>query len=96
MKIFTIAILFIAFPIAANADQLIQMPGGGTCWQNDVGVVFGCSGMQSNAANGVVQSNAANSMHHPTRNSAALKQCLRTADWPGQPGKADCERMYGN
>jgi len=30
-----------------------------------------------------------------TEDSKRLNECLRMADWPGKPGRAECERLYG-
>lgn len=27
--------------------------------------------------------------------SKKLDECLRKADWPGQPGRAECQRLFG-
>jgi hypothetical protein len=30
-----------------------------------------------------------------TEDRKRLHECLRVADWPGKPGRAECERLYG-
>lgn len=44
MKIIYLVVagLFLAFN--ANADEFIQMTNGMTCWRNDTGFIYGCSG----------------------------------------------------
>ena len=43
MKIYLTALVLILSQ-SANADELIQMSNGMTCWRNNVGHVYGCSG----------------------------------------------------
>ena len=46
-------VLSIVLSQTAYGDELIQMNNGMTCWRNDVGHVYGCSGGVSNGDNGV-------------------------------------------
>jgi hypothetical protein len=36
----------------ASADEMVQMNNGMTCWRNDVGVMYGCSGGVNNGDTG--------------------------------------------
>lgn len=85
---------FIALP--AFADQRIQMPDGGGCWMNDVGHVYGCSGGAAPAAGAQDRATARAIRETEASRQAKLQQCLRTADWPNQPGRAQCAQMYGS
>lgn len=39
-----LTVLFVASPVLALADELITMSNGMTCWRNNAGVIYGCSG----------------------------------------------------
>ncbi len=41
-KIVSIVGMLMAFGV--NADEFLQMNNGMTCWRNNVGVIYGCSG----------------------------------------------------
>ncbi|HRW67005.1 MAG TPA: hypothetical protein P5032_14905 [Candidatus Competibacter sp.] len=78
----------------AWSDEVLQMPGGGTCMrQSGTGVVFGCSGGSSgNSAADRAQ------LQEARNNRERMKQyqeCLRTSDWPGKPGRSECASIYG-
>ena len=40
--------IFLLLSQAAYADEFIQMSNGMTCWKNDAGHIWGCSGGSSN------------------------------------------------
>ena len=87
-------ILFALMTAPAWSDQVLQMPGGGTCIrQSGTGVVFGCTGGSSgNSAADRAQ------LHEAKNDRQRMKQyqeCLRTSDWPGKPGRSECASMYG-
>lgn len=87
-------ILFALMTAPAWSDQVLQMPGGGTCIrQSGTGVVFGCTGSSSgNSAADRAQ------LHEAKNDRQRMKQyqeCLRTSDWPGKPGRSECASMYG-
>lgn len=79
---------------AAFADTWITLPSGEGCWQNNVGVVYGCSG-SSSAPETAAQTAVRTSREAERLRSQKLEKCLRTASWPGMPGRAECVQMYG-
>lgn len=96
-----VAVLLLTTQVSlALADQRIQLPDGGGCWQNSSGHVYGCSGGGSGggeSAADVRDRRTARAIREAEASrQAALKKCLRTADWPNQPSKDDCMAMHGS
>jgi hypothetical protein len=91
--------LFTAVPL--YADQLLQMPDGGTCWQNNTGFVYGCSGggtaLSLEAARAARETAKARQMEaaNVAVQQELLRKCLRMADQPKFPGREECYQMYG-
>ena len=52
MKTYLLVLLLVFLSQTAYADELIQMSNGMTCWRNDVGHVYGCSGGVSTGDSG--------------------------------------------
>lgn len=87
----TIALVLLsALAIPALADKYVTMPNGGGCWIGNGGA-YGCSEPENPAQTAAREARRAEKLR-----SEKLEKCLRTADWPGQPGRAECQQMYGN
>ena len=52
MKTYLVVLLLVVLSQTAYADELIQMSNGMTCWRNDDGHVYGCSGGVSTGDSG--------------------------------------------
>lgn len=77
------------------ADEVLVMPNGGTCFrQSGTGVVFGCSG-GSDSGNSAADEVRVMEAKNARERMKLLEECLRTSDWPGKPGRQECQSMYG-
>lgn len=80
---------------SAWADEVLVMPNGGTCFrQSGTGVVFGCSG-GSDSGNSAADEARVMEAQNARERMKLLEECLRTSDWPGKPGRQECQSMYG-
>jgi len=80
----------------AWSDEVLQMPGGGTCFrQSGTGVIFGCSGGSSGSGGDSAADRArAYEAKEAGKRQEQYKDCLRTADWPNNPSRHECADMY--
>jgi hypothetical protein len=94
-----LALLVLSACATTLADTLLNMPDGGTCWMNNVGFVYGCTGgaLDSEAAADSRELAQALEMQAQAEQGrqAALTRCLRLADMPKQPGREECVQMWG-
>lgn len=92
-----LVILFALMTTPAWSDEVLQMPNGGTCMrQSGTGVVFGCTGGSSNSGNSAADRAQLQEARNSRERMKKLQECLRTSDWPGKPGRSECQQMYGN
>lgn len=89
-----ISLLTIIVASSAFADHVVMLPHGGTCMVNSSGIAYGCS--EPETPETPAQTAAREASNAARLRSEKLEKCLRTADWPNQPNKDDCIRMYGN
>lgn len=99
MKAIMVVALLLIPAIPAWADEVLQMPNGGTCFrQSGTGVVFGCSGGSGGSSGGGEDSAADRARLQEAKNASKrqeqYKDCLRTADWPNNPSRQECADMY--
>lgn len=88
MKTLILILSLIAFP--ALADQTVKMSDGRICTFRN-GEFSGCTRGSSNATPTVAEKY----LMQKTEDRQKLTECLRMADWPGKPGRAECEQLYG-
>ena len=90
-------ILFALMTAPAWSDEVLQMPGGGTCIrQSGTGVIFGCTGGSSSDSGDSAADRARLMEARNARERLKLYQeCLRTSDWPGKPSRSECAAMHG-
>lgn len=86
----TLLILLTLITLPALADQTVRMSDGRICKFRN-GEFTGCTGAGSAATPTVAEKY----LMQKTEDSKRLNECLRMADWPGKPGRAECERLYG-
>jgi hypothetical protein len=89
------SLLFVSLLIAAPAlaDQTVRMSDGRICTFRN-GEFTGCTRNDSRSTNRP-PSVAETYLMQKTEDRKRLHECLRVADWPGKPGRAECERLYG-
>lgn len=93
MKAIVVVALLLVPAAPTWSDEVLQMPGGGTCFrQSGTGVIFGCSGGSSGGGGG--DSAAAQEARNFSRRQEQYKDCIRTSDWPGNPSRQECAEMY--
>ena len=83
-----LAALLLAAP--ALADQTVKMSDGRICTFRN-GEFSGCTSGSSNTAPTVAEKY----LMQKVEDRQKLTECLRLADWPGKPGRDECERLYG-
>lgn len=88
MKTLLLALSLLA--TTALADQTVRMSDGRICKFSN-GAFTGCTSGGSTATHTVAEKY----LMQKTEDRKLLNQCLRTADWPGKPGRDECERLYG-
>ena len=90
-------IIFALIAAPAWSDEVLQMPGGGTCMrQSGTGVVFGCTGGNtSNSGNSAADRAQLQEARNARERMNKLQECLRTSDWPGKPSRSECQAIYG-
>ena len=88
-----IPLTLLAFTLPALADQTVRMSDGRICKFKN-GEFTGCTSGGSYSSNRP-PSAAETYLMQKTEDRKRLHECLRVADWPGKPGRAECERLYG-
>lgn len=88
MKTLLLALSLLATP--ALADQTVRMSDGRICTFSN-GAFTGCVSGGSTATPTVAEKY----LMQKTEDRKKLHECLRMADWPGKPGRDECERLYG-
>jgi hypothetical protein len=88
MKFLIIILSLITLP--ALADQTVRMSDGRVCTFRN-GEFKHCKRRPSSSAPTVAEKY----LMQKTEDRQKLTECLRMADWPGKPGRAECERLYG-
>lgn len=86
----TLILLLTLITLPALADQTVRMSDGRICKFRN-GEFTGCTSGGSAATPTVAEKY----LMQKTEDSQRLNECLRLADWPGKPGRAECEKLYG-
>lgn len=86
----TLILLSALITLPVMADQTVKMSDGRTCTFRN-GAFTGCTSGSSTAAPTVAEKY----LMQKVENRQKLDECLRMADWPGKPGRNECERLYG-
>lgn len=88
MKFLILVLSLFALPVFA--DQTVKMSDGRVCTFRN-GEFSGCTRGSSSTAPTVAEQY----LMQRTEDRKRLTECLRMADWPGKPGRDECERLYG-
>lgn len=86
----TLILLLTLITLPAMADQTVRMSDGRICRFSN-GEFSGCTRGGGTATPTVAEKY----LMQKTEDSQRLNECLRLADWPGKPGRAECEKLYG-
>jgi hypothetical protein len=87
-----ISLILLAFTLPALAERTVRMSDGRICTFKH-GQFIGCTSGRTSSNR--PPSVAETYLMQKTEDRKRLHECLRVADWPGKPGRAECERLYG-